>query len=69
MKSDEIRELSLSEIEKKLRDSREELLQLRLRKDTGQVERPHMLKTLRRDVARLETFLRQKKSAEAVAVN
>lgn len=67
MKAKEIRELSVSEIEKKLRDTREELLQLRLRKETGQVEKPHLLSTLRRDIARLETFLRQKAKAEPAA--
>jgi large subunit ribosomal protein L29 len=66
MKAKEVQDLSLSEIEKKLRDTREELLQMRLRKVTGQIERSHMLRELRRDVARLETFrsVRQK-SAKA----
>ncbi len=60
MKASEIREFSLNELEKKLRDSRSELLNLRLRKQTGQVEKPHLIRALRRDIARLETILRQK---------
>ena len=64
MRAAEIRELSLGEIEKKLRDTREELLQMRLRKETGQVEQPHLLRQIRRDVARLETVLKEKGVSE-----
>ena len=42
----EIRELSPTEIATKLRETREQLLQLRLRKQTGQVEKTHELRTL-----------------------
>lgn len=55
MTSKEIRELSLGEIETKIRENREQLLQLRLRKQTGQVEKTHELRSLRKDIARLET--------------
>ena len=63
MKTKEIRELSPAELATKLRSTREELVQLRLRKQTGQVEKTHELRTLRKDVARLETILRQKQTA------
>ena len=63
----EIRELSPVEITTKLREIREQLLQLRLRKNTGQVEKPHLLRTYRKDIARLETILNQKKSAPKAA--
>ena len=53
----EIKDLSSPEIEKKLRELGEELLQLQVRKQTGQVEKPHMIKSLRRDRARLFTQL------------
>lgn len=52
----EINELSLKEITKKLRDVRHELLELRLRKKTGQLEKSHLLRELRKDIARLETI-------------
>ena len=65
MTSKEIRELSPAEISTKLRETREQLTQLRLRKHTGQVEKTHELRTLRKDVARLETVLNQKKSPAA----
>jgi len=63
MTSKEIRELSLAEIEIKLRETREQLLQLRLRKQTGQVEKTHEIRILRKDIARFETALTQKKAA------
>ncbi|MBI5382358.1 MAG: 50S ribosomal protein L29 [Opitutae bacterium] len=67
MTSKEIRELSIGEIETKLRETRELLVQLRLRKHTGQVEKPHLLRVYRKDIARLETALTQKKSAKTAA--
>ncbi len=65
MTSKEIRELSPAEINTKLRETREQLLQLRLRKNSGQVEKPHLLRTYRKDIARLETILKQKKTTKA----
>ena len=67
MTSKEIRELSPGEITTKLRELREQLLQLRLRKQTGQVEKTHELRTLRKDIARLETILNEKKKKAPVA--
>ncbi len=67
MTSKEIRELSPAEITTKLRDTRNELLQLRLRKHTGQVEKPHMIRVLRKDIARLETILTEKKAKKTAA--
>jgi len=67
MKSKDIRELSPSEIEKKLRDGREEYVNLQMRKQTGQVEHPHRIPELRRELARLETILREKSAAETRA--
>jgi large subunit ribosomal protein L29 len=65
MTSKEIRDLSPAEISTKLRETREQLLQLRLRKHTGQVEKPHLLRTYRKDIARLETILKQKATTKA----
>ena len=65
MTAKEIRELSPGEIETKLRESREQLVQLRIRKHTGQIEKPHTLRILRKDIARLETILREKKTKAA----
>ena len=67
MTSKEIRDLSPVEITTKIRETRESLLQVRLRKQTGQVEKTHEIRTLRKDVARLETILRQKPAAAPAA--
>jgi large subunit ribosomal protein L29 len=64
MTSKEIRDLSAGEIETKLREIREQLVQLRLKKSTGQVEKPHLLRAYRKDIARLETILNQKKATK-----
>ena len=55
----EINDLSHPELNKKLREFGEELLKLQVRKQTGQVERPHVIKQLRRDRARLLTKIKQ----------
>lgn len=60
MKNKDLRELAPAELNKRLRDSRAELLQLRLKKQTGQLEKTHLLGALRRDIARIETLLSQK---------
>jgi len=63
----DIREMSEVEIEKKLRDTHDAHVNLRLRKQTGQVERPHEFTQLRREIPRLETILKEKKLAAASA--
>lgn len=67
MTAKEIRDLSAGEITTKIRETREQLLQLRMRKQTGQVEKTHELRTLRKDIARLETVLTQKKNQAPAA--
>ena len=64
MKHKEIRELTPAEIETSLREVREALVQLRMRKHTGQVEKTHELRDLRKDIARLETIINEKKSTD-----
>ena len=55
------------EITTKIRETRDSLLQMRLRKQTGQVEKTHEMRSLRKDVARLETIIRQKNRAAPAA--
>ena len=57
MKMSEIKELSDLELTKKFRELGEELLQLQVRKQTGQVEKPHLIKSLRRDLAKILTAI------------
>lgn len=65
MKAEAIRNLSHQEIEKMLRDTRQELLNLRLRKQSGQVEKTHELRELRREIARLKTIIKERAVATA----
>jgi large subunit ribosomal protein L29 len=65
MTTKEMRDLSADEISTKSRELREQLLQLKLRKQTGQVEKTHELRTLRKDIARLETIGTEKKQKGA----
>jgi large subunit ribosomal protein L29 len=62
MKMSEIKDLSKLELEKKFRDLGEELLTLQVRKQTGQIEKPHMINELKKDRARLATLLTQIRS-------
>ena len=64
MTTKEIRELSQDEIVTKLRETRSELQMLKLKRQTGQVEKTHSLRTLRKDIARFETISREKAKAK-----
>ena len=60
MKTKDLREKSVAELEDILRDTSQELVDLRIRKETGQLEKPHMLSTLRKTIATLQTLLAEK---------
>ena len=55
MKTKEIRELTTEEINKKIVESKEEILKLRFKKATGSLENPARIHELRKFVARLKT--------------
>ena len=63
MNSKEIRNLTADQIQVKVADTREELMKLRFQQVTGQLTDTSRLRTLRRDVARLETILAQTQKA------
>jgi large subunit ribosomal protein L29 len=56
----DIRDLSIEEIQDKVTEAREELFRLRFRSATQQLENPSLIKSLRREVARLRTILRER---------
>lgn len=68
MEAKEVREFSVTELEQRLRDTRAELLKSRLNRQTGQLEKTHTIRVMRKDIARFETVLTQKKRAAAPAV-
>ena len=60
MKVKEIRELTTEEIEAKIKESKEELFNLRFQQATGNLEKPSRIRDLRHTVARLKTVLRER---------
>ena len=64
MKVNEIRELSTEEINKKLVEAKEELLNLRFQKANGTLEKPSRLRDLRHTIARMKTVLKEREINE-----
>ena len=60
MKTSEIRNLSVEDINKKIVENRQELFELRMKQATGNLEKPHKINALRKEVARLKTVLTEK---------
>jgi large subunit ribosomal protein L29 len=60
MKTKEIAELSVDELRGRKRELRHEIFNLRLQQQSGQLEKPTLIRTLRREAARVETFLTRK---------
>ncbi|MCK4389624.1 MAG: 50S ribosomal protein L29 [Desulfobacterales bacterium] len=60
MKAGELRELSLEELGHKLADFTQELFNLRFQHATDQLENPMRLKQTKRDIARINTVLRER---------
>ena len=65
VKTSELRDLKSGEIETKLTDSREELMKLRFQQVTGQLTDTSRMRILRREIARMQTILREQPAAEA----
>lgn len=64
MQAKELRDLSLDELRQKRTECKEELFHLTLRRATGQLENPMKLRQSRRDLARVETILGERRSPE-----
>jgi large subunit ribosomal protein L29 len=67
MKTKEIRELTPDELRARKRELREQIFHLRLQQAGGQLEKPSELRTLRREIARIETVLTMKTRTAASA--
>jgi large subunit ribosomal protein L29 len=65
MKIFEIRELPESELAKRVKDEEENLVHLRFQKATSQLDSPIRIRTLRRDIARMKTVLRERAAKQA----
>jgi large subunit ribosomal protein L29 len=63
MKVTEVRDLQVDELRQREKDLDDQLFRLRIQKSMGQLEAAHKLKTLRKDLARVKTVLREKESS------
>ena len=59
MRASEIRDLNKDELEKKIKDLKEELFNLRFQHAINQLDNPMRLKSVKKDIARTMTILRE----------
>ena len=60
MEINEIRKMSKKDIIKKIKEDKEELFRNRMAQSSGTLEKPVVLRNLRREIARLKTILKEK---------
>jgi large subunit ribosomal protein L29 len=63
MKVAEIRELGVDELRAREKELDDQLFRLRIQKSMGQLEAPARVRTVRRDLAKVKTVLREKQTA------
>ena len=61
MKIGEIRDLAVEDLQVRAKDLDDQLFRLLIQKSMGQLEAPTKLRTLRRDLARVKTILRERR--------
>lgn len=64
MKMADIRKLTDKELNKKLEENKKELFNLKFAASTGTLEKPHRIKELRHDVAKIKTVIRERELSE-----
>ena len=62
MKANELREMSVAELETKLQDLKKDLFMLRMQLSTNHLDNPSRISATRRDIARVKTVLREKQN-------
>ena len=62
MKASDLRELGVDDLDAKVQELADELFRMRIKKSMGQLETPEKMRTVRRDLARVKTVLRQKRA-------
>lgn len=60
MKIKELREMTVEELGARRRELRQDMLNLRVQQQIGQLENPSRIMTLRREVARIETIITER---------
>ncbi|ABB14501.1 MULTISPECIES: 50S ribosomal protein L29 [Carboxydothermus] len=63
MKAKELRELTDAELVEKLASLKDELFKLRFQLSTGQLDNPSRIREVRRDIARVNTIIREREIA------
>ncbi|MCD7727345.1 MAG: 50S ribosomal protein L29 [Ruminococcus sp.] len=63
MKASEIKELTADELEEKLGELKQELFNLRFQHAVNQLDNPMRMKAVKRDIARVKTFIRKQESS------
>ena len=61
MKIKEIRDLSTQDIIQKKDDLKQQLYNLNYERKMGRVEKPHIFRAVKKDIARIETILNERK--------
>ena len=61
MKVHEIRGLNVDELNGKVKDLQDQVFRLRIQKAMGQLDAPHKMRTIRRELARVKTVLTEKR--------
>jgi large subunit ribosomal protein L29 len=59
MKASEIRDMNLDEMQIKVSDLKEELFNLRFQHEIGQLENPQRMKQTKKDIARMQTIIKE----------
>jgi large subunit ribosomal protein L29 len=65
MKTEELRDMSADDLESKLAELKEEQFRLRFRSATESIENPMRFRDIRKDIARIQTIMREKSKAKA----
>ena len=65
MKKSEMREVKLEELKQKETEFEDQLFKLRFQLATGQIENPGRIRSVRKDIARIKTFIREKSKTES----
>lgn len=62
MKANEIKEMTSTELQEKLGELKQELFNLRFQHAVNQLDNPMRMKAVKRDIARVKTFIRKQES-------
>ena len=64
MKANEIKDMTVDELNSKLAELKQELFNLRFQHAVNQLENPKRLQAVKKDIARVKTFIRKQESNE-----